>query len=214
MFFPLVSFTQNTQQELETITNPYKTNSKNIFLQELLNEDELALESKLNSYAFFEGESHQLKGDINLTNSKTIIRKGSPKILPYWKINGSEKIILIMSGNGLWDRIGGYILVNKNSNIIENIVFNHKSETPGLGAEISKRSFEEKFIGLKLNQTHTFLIKKVSHRNTPNNEHPNDLEDINVYPIEGLSGASITTSGVQDMLNKTIENYSELLKTN
>jgi Na(+)-translocating NADH:ubiquinone oxidoreductase C subunit len=153
MVFPFVSFTQSIQQELETITNPYKTNSKNTLLQELLNEDELALQSQLNSYAFVEGKSHQLKGDINLTNSKVIVRKDSPNILPYWKVNGSEKIILIMSGNGLWDRIGGYILVNENSKIIENIVFSHKNETPGLGAEISKRSFEEKFIGLKLDQT-------------------------------------------------------------
>lgn len=73
MFFPLVSFSQNIQQELKTITNPYKTNSKNTLLQELLNVDELTLESQLNAYAFVEGKSHQLKGDINLTNSKPII---------------------------------------------------------------------------------------------------------------------------------------------
>lgn len=135
-------------------------------------------------------------------------------MLLYWKVNGSEKIILILSGNGLWDQIGGYILVNKNSNTIENIVFSHKNETPGLGAKISKRSFEEKFIGLNLNQTHTFLIKKPSNRNTPNDEQPSDLEDINPHQIEGISGASITSDGVQNMLNKTIENYSELLKRN
>jgi Na(+)-translocating NADH:ubiquinone oxidoreductase C subunit len=142
------------------------------------------------------------QGNISENYAFEIIEESSTEILPYWKVENTDQIILIMSGNGLWDQIGGYVLLNQKSKIIENIVFSHKSETPGLGAEISTRRFEERFIGLKLGQSHTFLIKKVKEK----------VELENIHEIQGVSGATITSDGVNQMLNKMLENYSALLE--
>lgn len=201
---PLMICAQNVEQEIEAVTNPERMNYKNVQLQELLNVTEKELFSKLETYALVKGRSQKLKGDIQLTNTKKNLRKETPMVVPYWKVVNTDQIILILSGNGLWDRIGGYVLLDKNTNKIVNIVFCHKNETPGLGAEISKRTYEEKFIGLTLGQPHTFLEKRAKARS----------ENENAYQIEGISGATITSDGVQQMLNKAMENYSELLNNN
>lgn len=202
--FPFIICAQDIEQEIEAVTNPKRMNYKNVQLQELLNVSEEELFSKLRTYALVKGVSQKLKGDIQLTNTKKNLRKEVPIVVPYWKVNNTNQLILIMSGNGLWDRIGGYILLDKNTNEIINIVFTHKHETPGLGAEISKRSYEKKFIGLTLGKTHTFLEKRAKE----------ELKNENTYQIEGISGATITSDGVQQMLNKTMKNYSELLNSN
>jgi Na+-transporting NADH:ubiquinone oxidoreductase subunit C len=92
-------------------------------------------------------------------------------------------------------------LLDQSSKQIENIVFGHKAETPGLGDKITERAFEERFIGRQLNNTHTFLVQKKMKENPAQN----------TYPIEGVSGASITVEGVTDMLNQAASSYSELL---
>lgn len=202
--FPFVIAAQNFEKEIKDVTNPKRMNYKNVQLQELLEATEEELLSKLRTYVLVNGASRKLKGDIDLTETKKTVRQDSPVVLPYWKVENTNQIILIMSGNGLWDRIGGYILLDVESKKIVNIVFTHKNETPGLGAEISKRKYEEKFIGLTLGKTHTFLEKRTKEA----------LENENAYQIEGISGATITCDGVQQMLNKTMKNYSNLLNKN
>jgi Na(+)-translocating NADH:ubiquinone oxidoreductase C subunit len=202
--FPLIIYAQNMEKEIESVTNLEKMNCKNVQLQELLGATEEELLSKLEAYVLVNGTARKLKGDINLTQTKNTVRQDSPVVLPYWKVENTNQIILIMSGNGLWDRIGGYVLLDKNSKKIVNIVFTHKNETPGLGTEISKRSYEEKFIGLTLGKTHTFLEKRAK----------TELKNEDSYQIETLSGATVTCDGVQKMLNKAMKNYSVLLNKN
>ena len=51
-------------------------------------------------------------------------------------VDGSKKFILPMVGKGLWGPIWGYVAVNDDMSSIYGAVFDHKTETPGLGAEI------------------------------------------------------------------------------
>ena len=49
-------------------------------------------------------------------------------------------------GKGLWDAIWGYVAMDENM-IIQGAYFDHKGETPGLGANIKQRYFMDDFIG-------------------------------------------------------------------
>ncbi|MGH1339782.1 MAG: FMN-binding protein [Aureispira sp.] len=200
LIMPFFCLAQRQPKEIKEITNEGGTNSKNMLLQELLNKSEKELELMLIPCAFFKGKSYPIDGAINLSKANSILRGNFSTLVPYWKVKGSDQLILMMCGNGLWDRIYGYILIDPNSKLIENIVFGHRAETPGLGAEISKRKFEEKFIGLEIGQTHTFLVKKNAKEDKP-------------YQIEGITGATITGDGVTEMFRKCIDVYAGLLKT-
>lgn len=183
---------------------PQGTNSESKILQELLQCSENNLNKIITAYVFSKGKEIKIHNDFKLDNIKKAIRNDSLDFIPYWKVEKSQNLVLMMAGLGLWDVIWGYILVNSKTSTIENIVFCHKAETPGLGAEISKREFEEKFIGLKLIGSHSFVIKK------PNQEKM--LES--PYHIEGISGATITSDGLHNMINSTAKHYAPLFKKN
>ena len=55
-----------------------------------------------------------------------------------------------MVGSGLWGPIWGFIALESDCNTIFGASFDHKSETPGLGAEIRESFFEDAFIGKKI----------------------------------------------------------------
>ena len=61
--------------------------------------------------------------------------------------NGKKLYILPVRGKGLWGPIWGFIALKDDMNTISGAVFDHKAETPGLGAEISLDWFQEPFIG-------------------------------------------------------------------
>lgn len=57
--------------------------------------------------------------------------------------DGSKKYIIPLHGTGLWGPIWGYLALDNDFETVYGAVFDHKSETPGLGAEISKEPFSE-----------------------------------------------------------------------
>ncbi|HEY9113378.1 MAG TPA: NADH:ubiquinone reductase (Na(+)-transporting) subunit C, partial [Bacteroidales bacterium] len=65
-------------------------------------------------------------------------------------IEGIEYTILPVRGKGLWGPIWGYIALEEDYNTIYGVVFDHKSETPGLGAEINTPFFEDMFEGKQI----------------------------------------------------------------
>lgn len=115
--------------------------------------------------------------------------------------NNNYKTIFTLIGKGLWGEISGYVSLNEDNNTIYGITFNHKSETPGLGAEISDRPFQEKFIGKKI-YDENFLeisLKIVKNSKENNNE------------IDALSGATITSSGINKMISDCMLNYKNYI---
>ena len=61
-----------------------------------------------------------------------------------------ESFVLPTYGNGLWDNIWAYVAIDGDAETIEGIVFDHKGETPGLGARITDAEVQERFVGKKL----------------------------------------------------------------
>ena len=63
--------------------------------------------------------------------------------------DGKTYYVVPLYGAGLWDAIWGYIALDSDENTIVGAVFDHKGETPGLGAEINESWFEDQFKGEK-----------------------------------------------------------------
>ena len=121
----------------------------------------------------------------------------------------SEKYYIIeLRGVGLWDAIWGYISLKSDFNTINGVSFDHKGETAGLGAEITKDWFKESFIDEKVfnNDGQLVGITVLKGNNDPGNSDKDDHE------VDAISGSTITGDGVTDMIKERLNNYLPYLK--
>lgn len=144
---------------------------------------------------------------FNIDIAKELSKKEGEELqLPVYiaTIDGKEKYILSARGAGLWGPIWGYIAFNEDKNSIFGTYFAHASETPGLGAEIAYKEFQNEFIGKKIlnpdNQFVSIAIVK-----------PGQKAQDRDY-VDGISGGTITSNGVEAMLLKSIGQYEPYLK--
>lgn len=144
-------------------------------------------------------------------NIATEIKKpASERSLPVYicDISGEKKYIIPLYGQGLWGPIWGYISLNSDASTVYGAFFDHKGETPGLGAEITKPAFSDQFEGKMLFKGDRFLPIAV----VKAGQAPRDGEDY----VDGISGGTITSKGVGSMLDaylKPYRNYLEKLRT-
>lgn len=108
-----------------------------------------------------------------------------------------------MRGAGLWGPIWGFVSLNSDMNTIYGANFDHQGETPGLGAEISTSWFQERFEGKEIYNEQGELISIIVTK--PGQEAPP------VHSVDGISGGTITSKGLQDMLLDDFSNYKEFL---
>jgi len=117
----------------------------------------------------------------------------------YSQDDGSRIYIVSVRGQGLWDAIWGNIALGQDLETIVGASFDHAGETPGLGAEIKDNpSFPSQFIGKEIyddqgDYTSVQVVKGVVRQPQ--------------HQVEGISGATITSRGVSDMLYSGIKNY-------
>lgn len=112
--------------------------------------------------------------------------------------NGQKSYILPMRGKGLWGPIWGYLALEEDMSTISGAVFDHKSETPGLGAEISLGWFQEPFIGKTIFDGKEFKSIKVV---------KGGAKEDDMHGVDGISGGTITSDGVSDMLDERLSKY-------
>ena len=105
--------------------------------------------------------------------------------LPLFVIDRKISVIP-MQGNGLWGPISGYLAIAVDGSTIVGANFDHKSETPGLGGEITTEKFQSQFSGKQIR------------------------ENDQLVPIEfdAITGATKTSNGVKEMIDKTLEMYA------
>lgn len=121
--------------------------------------------------------------------------------------DGTQKAYIIaLVGLGLWDEISGYVSFDEDMNTIRSAVFDHKGETPGLGARIADYWFGAQFRGKKAYDPqgdYKLTILK-GENNLAAKENP--------YDVDGCSGATITSTGTNNMLKNCIELYKPILQ--
>lgn len=104
-------------------------------------------------------------------------------------------------GNGLWDNIWGYLALQTDVNTIEGVTFSHAGETPGLGARITSRDVQSRYEGKQIFDDSGNLVsvdmQKGEGKDYSGEEHK----------VDGLSGATITAVGVNNMLKNYLKSY-------
>jgi Na+-transporting NADH:ubiquinone oxidoreductase subunit C len=138
-----------------------------------------------------------------------VLKKGGTPKLPVFigEKEGRQYYVVPMYGKGLWDAIWGFIALDENM-VVQGVYFDHKGETPGLGANIKARYFMDDFTGETIMQGTRYAgITVAKGNNDPVNE---DKED---NQVDALAGATITGNGVSAMIKNTINLYKEYFQT-
>jgi len=118
--------------------------------------------------------------------------------------NGEKAYIVPLRGKGLWGAIWGYISFKSDFNTVVGTMFDHKSETPGLGAEINTREFQQHFEGKKIFDdkgvfTSIGILK--------GGAKPDDM-----HGVDAISGGTITSKGVEKMIRDCLVGYENYFK--
>ena len=119
------------------------------------------------------------------------------------KVDGQTKYVIPVYGMGLWGAINGYVAINADKSTVFGTYFDHESETAGLGAEIKdNRAWQNQFQGKKLfaQDPHKIALavsKKVEDPATQ---------------VDGITGATLTSNGVTEMLQTCLGAYMNFLK--
>ena len=146
---------------------------------------------------------------IDLKKQLANIKKGEDYKLPVFigEKDGEKFYIIPMYGKGLWDAIWGFIALD-DTMTVQGVYFDHKGETPGLGANIKMRYFMDDFKGETiLNGTQYAGISVAKGNNDPLNKTKDDNE------VDALAGATITGNGVSAMISETVKLYKPYLET-
>ncbi len=121
---------------------------------------------------------------------------------PFYTAQKDNKryFIVPMAGTGLWGPVWGFVALEDDYETVYGAVFDHKAETPGLGAEINTDFFEVPFRGKKIkNSLGDFVSIEVK---------KGGAEKGNLHQVDGITGGTITSDGVSDMIYNTLEVYN------
>ncbi len=118
---------------------------------------------------------------------------------------GASYYILSIRGNGLWDEIWGAVSLEEDLRTVAGASFDHKGETPGLGAEIKDNpGFPSQFIGKTIyNEAGEYTSVVVRKGGAMDKTHE----------VDGISGATVTSDGVTEMLQRGLRYYEPYLNT-
>lgn len=147
-------------------------------------------------------KGEKISGDaFGVAMASEVKKSPSERRLPVFvcNIDNSTKYIIPIYGAGLWGPIWGYISLENDGSTIYGAYFSHQGETPGLGAEIAKPKFSEQFTGKHLYKGGEFKSIAV----IKNGNAPADGSDY----VDGISGGTITSKGVQTMLQSCLSCY-------
>lgn len=153
------------------------------------------------SFDDYDGESAGFK------LGKTDYKAG--KLVVYFcEVENERKLVIPVYGMGLWGGIWGYVALNGDGTVF-GAYFDHESETAGLGAEIKdSREWQEKFIGKKyIDEPDGTIcivlgVKKASEMKNP------------VAEVEAVTGATLTSNGVDKMLKECLGKYKSFFLHN
>ena len=137
---------------------------------------------------------------FNVDLSKEVRKDVKDQSFPLYvaDVEGEIRYIIPLRGKGLWGPIWGFISLEKDLNTISAAVFDHKAETPGLGAEINRDFFQDPFAGKTIFDGEEFKSIKVI---------KGGAKEGDKHGVDGISGGTITSDGVTDMIFERLSMY-------
>ena len=142
----------------------------------------------------------------NITGELTYSYNGVD-YLPAYISEKKNALIIPVSGKGLWSSLYGYFALDiTNYSTVKGITFYQHGETPGLGAEITKNWFKTSFIDKEIysdNQLQSIIVTKAG-----------QADKSSLYEVDGISGATITSRGVEVLLKRDLLRYEKYFGIN
>ncbi|MCB0374755.1 MAG: NADH:ubiquinone reductase (Na(+)-transporting) subunit C [Sinomicrobium sp.] len=117
------------------------------------------------------------------------------------EMEGTTYYIIPLRGAGLWNAIFGYIALKDDFNTVKGVVFDHVGETPGLGAEITQKWFQERFRDEKIRDGSGALTGITVQKGYVGGDNKDD------HAVDAISGATITSNGVTAMISERLKHY-------
>lgn len=128
----------------------------------------------------------------------------SKSIIYTCKLNGDTKYIFYVKGMGLWGPIWGYVALNSDKETVYGAYFNHEGETAGLGGEIKdSKAWQDLFKGKKAVADGKPVLGVKKSTDIKDNEKD--------FTVDAVTGATLTSNGVDLMLKESLAKYSEFL---
>lgn len=139
--------------------------------------------------------------------------KKAPKerLLPVYEFRNEtdttkvEYAVLPVYGYGLWNNIWGFVAVKSDFNTIQGVKFQHTGETPGLGARIETEEVQDRYKEKSIFENGTLVSVKM--QKGEGHDYSSDK-----HKVDGMSGATLTGKGVNNMLVDYLACYEKYLK--
>jgi Na+-transporting NADH:ubiquinone oxidoreductase subunit C len=116
-----------------------------------------------------------------------------------------EYAVMPVFGYGLWNNIWGFVAVKSDFSTIQGVKFQHAGETPGLGARIDSDEIQQRYKGKMIFENGAMvsvMMEKGEGKDYANAPHK----------VDGMSGATLTGKGVNNMLKDYLACYESYLK--
>ncbi|PID44151.1 MAG: hypothetical protein CSB48_02590 [Proteobacteria bacterium] len=127
-----------------------------------------------------------------------------PEILPFWRLAGSDILIVPVVAKGKYGLSAGFVAIDSPGKTIAGVRFYHSEDTPGMGQDVLMADFGSRFVGKHLfDKNGSFALRIVQPEKTGKT----------TFDVDGISGATITSSGIQAALEFWFskEAYASLL---
>jgi len=179
---------------------------------------EKVFQERVKSYVV-NSKGNKIEGSTvdNIDISEEYSKAPEDRKLPVYEVYSEDKskvevYVFPLYGFGLWDNISGYVGLKSDLNTINGIVFSHKGETPGLGARIADKEIQERFY----REDGSYKPRQIFENDelvavTMMKGEGNDYS-AEPHKVDGMSGATITAQGVNDMLKEYLQLYQPFIK--
>lgn len=143
--------------------------------------------------------------------AKEYKKKPEERLLPLYEFRDEadpskvNNVVLPVYGFGLWNDIWGFVALQSDLNTIQGVSFAHKGETPGLGARISSEEIQDRYKGKSIFDADA--LESVVMQKGEGNDYSDDP-----HKVDGMSGATLTAKGVNNMFADYFTCYKNYLK--
>lgn len=155
-------------------------------------------------------KENMLAKDVNL--GAEYKKPADQRVLPVYEFKNeadstkTDYVVLPVYGFGLWNNIWGFVALKSDFNTIQGVKFQHAGETPGLGARIETDSeVQDRYKGKTIYDGDKLVSV------TMMKGEGNDYSD-NPHRVDGMSGATLTAKGVNNMLIEYLKAYENYMK--
>lgn len=196
------------QEKMQNILNTFVGDSIPVDGKKMLLTRELASKKFdqyiVNQYALNKnGENMEDVDAFNINLANEIKKPVSEQVFPLYEANfeGTNYYVIPLRGSGLWDAIWGYVALKEDLNTIQGVIFDHKGETAGLGAEITTDWFQNSFVNEEIKDDQGDIVGVEVKKGYDGGNNKSDNQ------VNAISGATITGDGVTKMMKERLSKY-------